>query len=156
MSRVLTVVLARAVSHKLVRVVASYYVPYEDAPIGAPDSLWLQFADRSLFRLFGAPDGWHLQVDTRDPCELDLGNSGRIVIRDLPKESPLHEAIGHTLERAWTVVSKPDGGIIGVRMDFGQQKRPIILNWGDELYVSDQYPKDAAADELEETPVLAQ
>jgi hypothetical protein len=41
-----------------------------------------------------------------------------------------------------------------MRFDFGQPVQPIVLNWGDELYMTEQYPGDARDDEFQEVPIM--
>jgi hypothetical protein len=43
---------------------------------------------------------------------------------------------------------------VGVRFDFGEPVKPLVLNWGDELYVAEHYPDDAGDDELQEIPIM--
>ena len=42
----------------------------------------------------------------------------------------------------------------GVRFDLGKPVKPLVLNWGDELYVAEHYPDNAGDDELQETPIM--
>jgi hypothetical protein len=62
--------------------------------------------------------------------------------------------IGQALRAVWSVHSPPQGELIGVRFDCGQAVQPLVLNWGDELYVAESYPADAREDEFQEVPLM--
>ena len=54
----------------------------------------------------------------------------------------------------WAIQSGPTGESIGLRFDFGQPAKPLILNWGDELYIGSTYPEDAQEAEICEVSVV--
>ncbi|MBI3329037.1 MAG: hypothetical protein HYZ81_20325 [Nitrospinae bacterium] len=145
--------LTKAIGHSLRKVVASIHVFTEETLNDAPLCLWLYFESLPGLRLFGSPDAWHIEGDETPPEPMDMGESGEIVLRDISGKSIFRQAIGKELKGAWTVESRPEGEVIGLRFDFGLPLKPIVLNWGDELYLADKYPSDAKAAELLEVPM---
>jgi len=146
-------IFAKAVGHPLRKVVASVQVFEEAILREAPLCLWLFFEGLPGLRLVGSSDGWHVETDETPPEPVDMGESGEIVVRDISRKSIFQQGLGRVLEGAWAIASSPGGEIIGVRFDFGLPRKPIILNWGDELYIADTYPPDAKEEELLEVPM---
>lgn len=144
-------ILAGAIGRPLRKVIASVHL-FEEKLDDEPIHLWLSFDDLALFSLFGASDGWHLGVDRTLPEPTDLGESGEIILVDVSNKTPFRKAISRELKGAWLVES-PAGEIIGVRFDFGSSLRPIVINWGDELRIVDDYPPDARGEEIMEARI---
>jgi hypothetical protein len=143
--------LAEAIGRPLRKVIASVHFfggRLDDEPI----HLWLSFEDLALFRLFGASDGWHLEVDRTLPEPTDMEESGEIVLVDVSNRTIFSQMIGRKLEGAWYVES-PAGETIGIRFDFGLSLRPAVIIWGDELRIVDTYPPDAPREEIVETRI---
>ena len=143
----------RAVGHSLRKVVASVHIFGEERLSDAPLCLWLFFESLPGVRLFGASDGWHMEADDTPPEPVDMGDSGEIVLRDISRKSIFRQVLEQALRGAWTVESAREGGVIGVRFDFGMPLKPLVLNWGDELYIGSKYPPDAKEEELLEVPM---
>lgn len=143
--------LAEAIGQPLRKVIASVHL-FQRELDNEPMHLWLSFGDLALFRFFGASDGWRLGVDRTLPEPVDMGESGDIILVDLSNKTPFAPLIGRELEGAWLAES-PAGEITGVRFDFGCSLRPIVLNWGDELRIVDDYPPDAGGGEIVEDRV---
>jgi hypothetical protein len=146
--------LSKALGQKLRKVVASMHRLGAEGCSEAPLGLWLFFDTLPVFRLTGTPEGWGLQIDDTLPEPVDLGESGEIILCDLSQRSIFGQGIGHALRAVWSVHSPPQGAMIGVRFDFGQSVKPLVLNWGDELYMAEHYPADAREDELQEVPIM--
>ena len=146
--------LGKAIGHTLRKIGASVHLFGLEGLSDAPLCLWFFFEALPVFRLTGAPDGWSLQVDDILPEPVDLGESGEIVLRDISHRSIFGKVVGKDLRSVWSVQSPPQGKIIGMRFDFGQPVRPLILNWGDELYMTEQYPDEARDDEYQEVPIM--
>jgi hypothetical protein len=144
-------ILAGAIGRPLRKVIASAHL-FERKLDGEPIHLWLSFEDLALFRLFGASDGWHLGVDRILPEPTDMGESGEIILVDVSNKTTFGQMIGKELEGAWLAES-PAGEIVGVRFDFGFSLRPIVINWGDELRIVDDYPPDARGEEIIEARI---
>lgn len=144
---------ARAIGHTLQKVVASIYFFEEKMFNDSLMCLWLYFENLSVLHVFGSPDGWHIQVDNMLPEPIDMGESGEIVIRDISRKSIFQQMLGRTLQAVWTVDSPSERDIIGIRLDFGLPVKPLVLNWGDELHITTEYPHDAEAEELLEVPI---
>jgi hypothetical protein len=43
---------------------------------------------------------------------------------------------------------------IGVRFDFGEPVKPLVLDWGDKLYVAKHFSSNAGDDELQEISIM--
>jgi hypothetical protein len=43
---------------------------------------------------------------------------------------------------------------VGVRFDFGEPVKPLVLYWVDELYVAELYPDDVGDDALQEISIM--
>ena len=146
--------LGKAIGHKLRKIIASVHLFGSAGLSDAPLCLWLFFETLPVFRVTGAPDGWSLQVDDSLPEPVDLGESGEIVLRDISHRSIFGKVMGQDLRAVWLVQSPPQGKVIGIRFDFGQPVQPLVLNWGDELYMTEQYPGDARDDEFQEVSIM--
>jgi len=144
----------KALGHTLRKIVASIHVFGSEAPCDIPVCLWLFFDTPPGLRLSSAADGWSIQADDTPPEPMDLEESGEIILRDVSRKSAFQRAMGRVLQSAWSVHSSPTGEVIGIRFDFGQSITPCVLNWGDELYVAEQYPVDAKKNELQEVPIM--
>lgn len=144
----------QAIGHTLRKIVAAIHVFDVAALCDTPLCLWLFFDTLPGLRLSGAADGWSIQADDTPPEPIDIEESGEIILRDMSRKSTFQRALGRTLHSAWLVQSSPSGEVIGIRFDFGQSITPCVLNWGDELYIAEQYPADAKADELREVPIM--
>jgi hypothetical protein len=114
----------------------------------------LFFDTLPVLRLASAADGWSIQADDTPPEPIDLQESGEIILRDISRKSVFQRALGRALQSAWSVQSSPTGEAIGIRFDFGQSITPCVLNWGDELYIAEQYPADARKNELREVAIM--
>ena len=144
----------KAIGHTLRKIVASVHVCDTAALCDVPLCLWLFFDTLPGVRLSGAADGWSIQADDAPPEPIDLEESGEIILRDVSRKSVFQKALGRALQAAWSVQSSPNGEVIGIRFDFGQSITPCVLNWGDELYIAEQYPADAKKNELREVAIM--
>jgi hypothetical protein len=146
--------LGQAIGHKLRKIVASMHLFGLEGRSDAPLDLWFFFETLPVFHLTGASDGWSLQIDDILPEPVDMGESGEIVRCDISQRSIFGKVRGKALRSVWSVQSPPQGPVIGVRFDFGEPVKPLVLNWGDELYVAEHYPDNAGDDELQEIPIM--
>jgi hypothetical protein len=144
----------KAIGHTLRKIVASVHVFDTTALCDVPLCLWLFFDTLPALRLSSAADGWSIQADDTPPEPIDLQESGEIILRDISRKSVFQRALGRALQSAWSVQSSPTGEVIGIRFDFGQSIIPCVLNWGDELYIAEQYPADAKNNELREVAIM--
>ena len=144
---------AKAIGHPLQKVIASVHLIDRETLSDVPLCLWLFFERVPGLRLRGSADGWHLEADEALPDPVDMGESGGIVLRDISRTSIFRQMLGKKLQGAWAVESAPEGEVVGMRFDFGLPITPIVLNWGDELYIGDTYPPDADEAELLEVPM---
>lgn len=143
--------LSGAIGRRLRRVIASVHF-FGERFDNEPICLWLSFENLTLFRLFGASDGWHLGVDKAPPEPSDMEESGQVLVTDVSNKTVFEQMIGKELKGAWLIES-PGGEIIGIRFDFGFSLRPIVINWGDELRIIDDYPPDAPIEEIVESRI---
>jgi hypothetical protein len=146
--------LGKAIGHALRKIIASVHLFGAEGLSDAPLGLWFFFETLPVFRLTGAPDGWSLLIDGILPEPTDLGESGEIILRDISHRSGFGKVIGQDLCSMWSVQSPPEGKIIGMRFDFGRPGKLLVLNWGDELYMAEQYPDDARDGEIREVPIM--
>jgi hypothetical protein len=146
--------LGQAIGHKLRKIAASVHLFGLDGRNDAPLDLWFFFDTLPVFCLTGASDGWSIQIDDILPEPVDMGESGEIVLCDISRRSIFGKVVGKALRSVWSVQSPPQGEVIGVRFDFGAPVKPLVLNWGDELYVAEHYPDDARDDEFQEIPIM--
>ncbi len=146
--------LGKAIGHTLRKIGASVHLFGLEGLSDAPLCLWFFFEALPVFRLTGAPDGWSLQIDDILPEPVDLGDSGEIVLRDISHRSIFGKVMGKDLRSVRLAQSPLQGEIIGMRFDFGQPVQPLVLNWGDELYMTEQYPDEARDNEYQEVRVM--
>jgi hypothetical protein len=144
----------KAIGHTLRKIIASVHVFDTAALCDVPLCLWLFFDTLPALCLSSAADGWSIQADDTPPEPLDLQESGEIILRDVSRKSVFQRALGRALQAAWSVQSSPTGEVIGIRFDFGQSITLCVLNWGDELYIAEQYPADAKKNELREVAIM--
>ena len=142
-----------AIGHKLRKVVASVHVFGAEALSDAPLCLWFFFEALPVVRLSGAPDGWSIQADDTLPEPIDMEESGEIILRDVSRRSIFQQGLERNLQAVWLVQLSHTGETICIRFDFGQPIRPLVLNWGDELYIAKDYPDDAQDGEILEVPI---
>jgi hypothetical protein len=143
----------KAIGHTLRKIVASVHIFDTAVLCDVPLCLWLFFDTLPGLRLSGAADGWGIQADDTPPEPIDLEESGEIILRDVSRKSVFQRALGRALQSAWSVQASPTGEVIGIRFDFGESITPCVLNWGDELYIAEQYPADAKKNELREVAI---
>lgn len=110
--------------------------------------LWLGFEGKEPLRFSEASDGEHLLVDSDEPEEVDMQESGRTRFVGLESDALFSPAMGLPLRRAWLVLSPGPRDVIGVRLTF-ETCTMLVLNWGDELYLGPNYPPDADPSILE-------
>lgn len=145
---------SRAIGRPLRRVAAAVYA-LNGKLYGEASELWLYFEELPPLHLRGDRDGWHLRADASYPEPIDAEEMGEIVVRDITLQSVFRAVRGQPLCQAWLVESSLDEGPVGVRLDFGAFVRPIIMNLGDQLYVSHRYPTDIyVGEEYLEIPIL--
>lgn len=145
--------LVPALGRPLKRVAASVYALEGKIYDGASE-LWLYFDGLPPLRLRGDPDGWRLLLDGMPPEPLDVAEMGELVVRDITLQSVFRAVKGMPLLAAWWVESNLDTGYVGLRFDFGAFVKPIVMNLGDQLYISHRYPHDMfAGEEYIEVPV---
>ena len=147
-------VFIKAIGHPLQRAVASVHGFEGRISNEPPLCLWLYFEGLSVIRLYGASDGEQLRVDHARPVAIDMGKYGELLLRDASKIPVVQQVLGNPLKGVWLVKSLPNDRIIGVRLDFGLAIKPIILNWGDELYVGEEFPIDAEGEKFSEVALL--
>ena len=148
--------IGKIIGLKLQKVVASVHIFGEETLSDVPLCVWLFFDNLPVVRLSGAPDGWGLQADETYPEPTDLEESGEIILRDVSRKSIFRIGLGRKVKAVWTIQSCPTGESFGLRFDFGQPIKPLILNWGDELYMGSTYPEDAQEAEVCEVPIVAE
>lgn len=103
--------------------------------------VWLLFEQRKPLHISGASDGETILTDSDDPQAFDMGESGRVVIVDISKRCCFDAAVGRELRRIDAIRDRR-ARLLGLRFDFGLDIRPIVINWGDELWVRSAYPLD--------------
>ena len=140
-------IVRRMLSKRLTSAVGTFHF-FRGRESADPIAVWLTF-EETQYRFAGAPNGWHLVVDDVAPKEVDMGESGAIRIRDLSAR-PIYAAVmGQLVRDCWLVESTLPNGIIGVRFGFDASTMRI-LNWGDEMYVAHDFPRDADPREIVE------
>lgn len=151
----------RALDHRLRKILGSDYVSkgQTEKRAIAPINLWLAFEGMSLIRILGSADGATLLADQVMPEPSDMDEAGEIVIRDVSKKFAFHDALNKNLQ-AVSIIAEAglrstveEQVVVGVRFDFGLNIRPIVLNWGDELYIGSRFPPDGDEAMFSEIPV---
>jgi len=66
----------------------------------------------------------------------------------MAKTKPLSNCLGSALQGAALFTSRNSPEPVGVRLSFDPGGRVLILNWGDEIVVDSQPPRDAAPGDL--------
>jgi len=130
------------------RAEGEFYVGSQSAAGEPPISIWVQFKGMTRVRLFSQPDGWGIGLDDADPIGIDMGPSGRTIIRDMTKAGPFSKCEGTILERAAFFTSEGSPRPVGVSLNFASGEIVVILNRGDELVVDSRLPRDAAPGDL--------
>jgi hypothetical protein len=118
--------------------------------VSTPNTIWLAFGTHPRIRIFGNPDGETVGIDFADPKPCDMGELGEMVIADIGRRSGFAGGIGKRLCRFGAVRNR-SRRLVGFRFGFGADINPIVLNWGDELYIAIKYPDEA--DEFVEEPL---
>jgi len=152
MTKAIRAILKKLIGQELKKVFASVHV-FEKMMGGSSGSVWLFFDDMRPIRLSCASDGWHLQVDEVLPEPVDMGEAGEMVIRDRSQTTTFQDCLNRSLKKVWSIDFPVEGDTIGLRFDFGISYRPLVINWGDELFLSNYYPTDFETKEISEVLV---
>jgi hypothetical protein len=139
----------KVIGNRLQTVGGTFHV-YDGTVSHEPIALWFGFEAIVPLRFAGASDGWHLVLDDAPPEEVDMHSAGAIHYIDTAMT--VSGAIGATVRRAWLVVSPSPRDVIGVRFDFDAMT-VRVLNWGDQMYLGSDFPRDADLAEIAEVPV---
>jgi len=132
----------------LERVQGEFYKGSQSAGDDSPLAIWVQFSGLARTRLFGEADGWGIALDEKAPTAFDMGSAGRTIIKDMDQAGPFIECHDSPLQDAAILKSPGSERPVGVRFRFASHAVVFILNWGDELFVDKQPPKDATAADL--------
>lgn len=132
---------------KQLRVVIGSYFFMDGVFDPNPMHVWLHFMEHEAIRISGASDGEGLLIDTDMPSPASMGKYGEIVVRSMSENPYFGPCLHRSLLEA-SAIESPHGNIIGVRFDFGENQKPMILNWGDELVVAHDYPADAVKENI--------
>lgn len=132
----------------LEQVEGEFYMGCQPAADESPISIWVQFAGTARVRLFGKPDGWGMGLDETPPIGSDMGPAGRTVIREMATMKPFLNCMESALQGAALFTSTDSPEPVGVRLSFESGGSVLILNWGDEIVVDSQPPRDAAPGDL--------
>lgn len=144
--------LTEAINKQLLKVVGDFHL-FRNEFSQNPNSIWVCFEGLKPIRIFGASDGECILIDQTPPLPMNFGESGETVTRDMSRNLFLAQCLKKKLLEAWTVES-PKDHIVGIRFDFGQSHKPMVINWGDELLISEAYPMDAKGQSIFEIPVV--
>lgn len=123
--------LAKAVNRSLQKVIGDFHL-FGMTLSATPNSVWMYFNDQEPIRISGASDGEHIQLDQVPASLIEMGKYGEMMVRDISTNSVFEFCIEKKLQGAWTIEA-PQGHIIGVRFDFGEGHKPMVLNWGPRL-----------------------
>ncbi len=144
-------ILREIVGKRLMSAGGTFHV-FEGRVSADPIALWFGFDVTKAFRFAGTSDGWRLIVDDTEAKDVDMQESGSIRFVDLEQAPTVSRAMGNQVRQAWLVVSPGPGDVIGVRLDFDTCTMRV-LNWGDQMYVAQEFPRDADPQEIKERPV---
>lgn len=95
-------------------------------------------------------DGWTLEISTEQLRAADLGSDGALIVRNLAGHVLVRELIGARVRDAWGISSEEGDLLEGIRLDFERGASLFLLNWGDDLYLSDGPPAGYEQEKLTE------
>jgi len=144
-------ILREIVGKRLTSAGGTFHV-YDGRVSSDPIALWFGFEGTRAFRFAGTSDGWRIIVDDAEPREVDMHESGSIRFVDLAQAPAVSRAMGSHVRQAWLVVSPRPSDVIGVRLDF-DTGTVRILNWGDQMRLAPEFPKDAGVEGISERAV---
>lgn len=150
-SQVVRAILHGLIGERLMSVGGTLYEHCGSAS-GDPLAVWLRFGDRTPWRFAGHSDGWHLIVDQVEPRSLDMQESGSVRFTEI-NPSIGADIVGLLVSGAWMICSPTESDVIGVRFDFESGEILRIVNWGDEILLTAELPRDAGPAEIIERPV---
>jgi len=81
-----------------------------------------------------------------------MQESGATRLRDMANQEPFPRIFNQCLRRAWTISSPGLADTFGVRLDF-ESGTVRVLNWGDDMYIGENFPSEVGAHEIAEIPV---
>ena len=137
----------------LERVVGEFH-EFEGEIDPEPLRLWLHFEGANPIRFFGASDGWFLKGDGSAPFEVDMGKEGKTKILDITGERSWKPCVGSLVSGVNLLRSSESNLPFGLELIFEPGHVMFILNWGDEMWVSEGMPPDARPEEFVRSPVL--
>lgn len=152
MTQMNTQLITNAYGRLLTKVTASVYMANSELAL-RPIRISLCFESIHCITFAGASDGWHIRIDETHLEPVDMEDAGELIVRDISRTSVFRHYLHKLLENAWIVESPTKGHEIGVRFSFGGPRKPMILNWGDGLWIADDYPKDKD-ETINETPIV--
>jgi hypothetical protein len=141
----ITETFAGVIGHPLRKIVASVHV-FEGSIDSEFLAVWFIFEDVPAIRLLGASDGEALIADNEPFEPVDMAESGEVVIADISNKTVFGNSIGKSLHKISRVESNKR--TVGVQFDFGESLKPLVLNWGDELYLGADLPAGSENEDL--------
>ena len=107
---------------------------------GPPIRLYLRLSETEYVCIGCGADGESLYWDESLPEPVDMEESGEIVIADRTNQPPWFQVNSRTVESV-AVMRSPEGGAIeGIKLEFGDGRRVLVVNNGDEFWIDDEYP----------------
>lgn len=111
----------------------------------------MEFGPLSFFmRLAGGIDGASLLLDELPLRESDMGEYGKLIIRNISSNPAFIEVIDKRIIAFNVVYSGVEQIIIGVNLQFDNSMEISILNLGDQLFIFNKIPGDVFREELME------
>lgn len=116
---------------------------FEGSFATVPEYLTLKFEGKGALTISCEADGERIQVNRELIEPIDMQESGEMVLCDLTRKSPFSKFFGKPVVQIFELISINANKLIGLRLEFIHQSSLVVLNWGDELLISDQFPQNA-------------
>jgi hypothetical protein len=115
----------------------------------------LGFEDESVVKIAASNDAWSIDVaDEYRERTIEMDEYGRVEFLKSPNHPVLAPLVGRTLEGVSVVRSPQSNAPRAVVMRFSGSPMPVIfLNWGDDLWIGNDYPEGADRENFEESVV---
>lgn len=125
----------------------------ETAEDASPIFIWVRFEGLDRVRILCASNGWGIGLDEAIPEGCDMGSAGSTFIREIATIDPFSSCLKAPLRDAALIRSPGTDEPFGIKLRFDLQAELLILNWGDDFWISDQLPPDATEEEFVLYPV---
>ncbi len=134
------------VDQRLIEVIALVHVFKEHEDINSPQAIYLVIENNMSGSIECESDGESIAYNPEIPAEVDLGEHGKTVLKNISNTGSWSKCVGNILDSSFLLLADNDV-CIGARLLFQSGNSIDIVNLGDELCIYDSLPKNIIEEE---------